>query len=223
MATWVSHFRIAEAVLDQGLSVHRQWFVAGNVAPDSGVLNDERTAYLPDTIATHWRNPETKQMEPERFYEEMFPVDDPVERAFKLGYYCHILADVVWTEVIWRPKRASQQYREKLDQDPAYIWEIKQDWYGLDFLHLRENPDSLFFKDYATIDSIPDFIDIFPPGAFTQKLHYIQQLYLNPPDFEIERPYVYLNMTEIDNYVARAIEVTLEQLRVKGFLEQNVG
>lgn len=217
MATWVSHFRIAEALLAEGLPVEHQWFAAGNVAPDSGILNEDRTAYIPDKIATHWRNPETSQMEPERFYDEMFPVDDPAEHAFKLGYYCHILADMVWNEIIWYPKKASPQYREKLDDDPGYIWEIKKDWYGLDFLYLRDHPDSLFFTDYATLKSIPDFIDIFPAGAFTEKLHYIQQFYLNPPDFDIERPYIYLNANEVEGYVDRAIEATFVRLQDRGY------
>jgi hypothetical protein len=50
MATWVTHFRIAEGVLAQGFVLDRGLFALGNIAPDSGDPNPTGAGFLPNKL-----------------------------------------------------------------------------------------------------------------------------------------------------------------------------
>ena len=217
MATWVAHFRLAEALLNHGLNVDRRSFLVGNIAPDSGVHNADKTGYVPTAEVSHWRS-ESKDIDFEQFYADHLAgkAFRPDEYAFRLGYYCHLLADQIWTETVWRPKSETPLYAEPLAKDPQFVWEIKKDWYGLDFLYLNENPQSIFFTDFVEIESVPDYIDdIFPSGAFTKRVKDTQAFYLNPSSWELNRPYIYLNRQEWDDYVARSLTAIQDALAEK--------
>ena len=132
-----------------------------------------------------------------------------------MGYYCHLIADQLWAEHIWRPKKETPLYAPVKD-DPQFAWEIKKDWYGLDFLYLQDNPQSIFYTDFVHIGAVPDYIDdVFPAGAFTQRVKDTQSFYLNPPDWDLERPYMYLNRQEWDDYITLTIEALQDVLIAK--------
>lgn len=213
MATWVAHFRIAQALLELGHNFHRQMFLVGNIAPDSGQLGEDRLSYIPDKNISHWRNTD-KEIEPERFYQTYLTqrnINDE-EYAFLMGYYCHLIADREWWELVWKPKMATPLYAEPIEKDNQFIWEIKKDWYGLDFLYLQEHPDSIFYTDFVQINTVPDYVSGFPDGMFTERVRDTKAFYLNGSDWELDRPYIYLNRTEWDDYVNNtimAIEQTL--------------
>lgn len=46
MATWMTHLRVAESVI-QTLNIPKRMFLVGNIAPDCGVPNEDLTAYVP--------------------------------------------------------------------------------------------------------------------------------------------------------------------------------
>lgn len=224
MATWVSHFRLAERVLDAGYDFQRAMFALGNIAPDSGVLNAERTAYDPPKPVTHWQVDldYRKDIQPEVFYDAHIAgksFADESERAFKIGYYCHLIADKVWLEQIYRPKKATPLYAELLNADPQNIWEIKKDWYGLDFLYLSDHPQHIFFTDYVNLTTVPDYLDYFPAGAFQARLDDTRAFYLNEPDFDLDRPYIYLNQQEWDDYIQQAGNTILSALSEKALMK----
>jgi hypothetical protein len=56
MATWITHLRIAEALIEGCGSIEMQPFLIGSVAPDSGKLNSDNYTYTPpsakDTCTT---------------------------------------------------------------------------------------------------------------------------------------------------------------------------
>ncbi len=217
MATWVSHFRLAERVLNEGYDLHRAMFTLGNIAPDSGVLNEERTAYDPPKKITHWED-DHYNTRPEDFYaayivDRIF--DDPAEYAFLLGYYCHLIADNIWMWQVFRPKKATPLWAEFLDADPVNTWELKKDWYGLDFLYLAENPQHIFFTDFVHLNTVPDYLDYFPAGAFQMRLDDTRKFYLGEPDWDINRPYIYLNRPEWESYIQQAEEAILVALAEK--------
>ncbi len=213
MATWVAHFRMAQAILEQGYDFHRQMFLIGNIAPDSGMLTDDRRGYIPDKSVSHWRNAD-KVIEPECFYDIHLAQrpDDNEAYAFLVGFYCHLIADLEWMKRIWKPKMATPLYAEPMAEDRQYIWEIKKDWYGLDFLYLYENPDSIFYTDFVHIESVPDYLPDFPEGAFTNRAKDTKAFYLNNPDWDLDRPYIYLNREEWDTYVNETIQVISKAL-----------
>jgi hypothetical protein len=220
MATWVAHFRLAEALLERGLNVDRKSFLVGNIAPDSGVLNVDKTGYEPSGQVSHWRG-ESKDIHFEQFYADHLggKIFAAEEYAFRLGYYCHLLADQIWAETVWRPKAETPLYAEPLAKDPQFVWEIKKDWYGLDFLYLSENPQSIFYTDFVQIETVPDYIeDVFPAGAFTKRVKDTQNFYLNPSSWDLGRPYIYLNRREWDDYIARTLTALHKTLSEKGIM-----
>jgi len=216
MATWVAHFRLAEALLEHGFDLDRQMFVMGNIAPDSGVLNAEKNGYVPSKVISHWRD--GNDINPEQFYADELAgkTFDTAETAFRLGYYCHLLADVVWIETVWRPKKATKFYAELLAKDPQFIWEIKKDWYGLDFIYLQEHPQSIFFTDFVHIQNVPDYLPQFPAGAFNKRLNETRDFYLADPDWDLNRPYIYLSREEYDAFISTAFEAIKNALHAKG-------
>jgi hypothetical protein len=213
MATWVVHFRLTEALLDMGFNFDRKMFLVGNIAPDSGLLNDEKTGYEPSSEITHWHGADGN-IYPENFYNTYIVNcrHDPETYAFLMGYYCHLIADVEWIERIWRPKKRTPLYAEPLAQDPQFAWEIKKDWYGLDFLYLRENPQSIFYTDFVQIGQISDYLDYFPAGAFTKRIEDTRLFYLCEPDWELNRPYIYLNRQEWEDYIASTTDILTQTL-----------
>lgn len=216
MATWVAHFRLVEALLERGFALDRRMFLVGNIAPDSGVLNADKTGYEPPSDVSHWRG-ESPDIQPEQFYADHLAdkTFSPDEYAFRLGYYCHLIADQLWAERIWRPKKFTKLYSPIYD-DAQFVWEIKKDWYGMDFLYLHDNPQSIFYTDFVQIDAVPDYIDdIFPAGAFTQRVKDTQSFYLNPPDWDLDRPYIYLNRQEWDDYITHTIDALDDALNAK--------
>jgi hypothetical protein len=128
--------------------------------------------------------------------------------AFHVGYYLHLLADAVWTKTVWRPKKQTPLYQKALAEANIYMHEIKRDWYGLDFLYLQSHPDCLYYKRFRYIDIVPDYLDYLAPGLLTGTVKKIQAYY-RLPQFDLQRPYVYLSQAEIDAYV----ELTLVRLR----------
>jgi hypothetical protein len=43
MATWITHLRIAENILNKGYNLETTPFTVGNISPDSGVPNEDWT------------------------------------------------------------------------------------------------------------------------------------------------------------------------------------
>ena len=218
MATWMAHIRLAQELLKTSLSLDIEAFLIGNIAPDSGVPNTDWSAFDPPKQVTHWREERTIQFE--QFYDRYLNAATPTDAsrtAFLLGYYCHLIADHEWAVTLWRPKRETPRYADLLTQDPDQVWEIKKDWYGLDFLYLADHPDSLFHTHFMGIETVPDYLDYFPAGAFTQQVRYIQGYYADP-EFDLVRPYEYLSKAEMDDYIVRTTAVLLTALRARGWV-----
>lgn len=48
MATWIAHLRVAERLINLGIASNTDGFIVGNIAPDSGVPNDDRSSFEKD-------------------------------------------------------------------------------------------------------------------------------------------------------------------------------
>ncbi len=55
MASWMVHFRIADALLNQGKELAPVEFIFGNIAPDSGVPNADWSAFTPSGDLSHFK------------------------------------------------------------------------------------------------------------------------------------------------------------------------
>ena len=49
MATWMVHLRIADGIMKEIPKLERQEFIMGNIAPDSGVPNEDWSVFTPNT------------------------------------------------------------------------------------------------------------------------------------------------------------------------------
>lgn len=54
MATWVTHFRIAEALISRDLPVSKIDFLVGNIGPDCGLIGEDGKPMPPKEI-THFK------------------------------------------------------------------------------------------------------------------------------------------------------------------------
>jgi hypothetical protein len=154
--------------------------VIGNIGPDSGVPNQDWSNFDPPKKITHWED-DNKEIRAEEFYntyiKERMDQNSREEFSFYLGYYFHLLADVEWSKMLDNKKKESPMYEDKIKEDPQFIWEIKKDWYGLDFVYLMENPESIFFTCFQHINNVPNYLDYFPDGAFERQVKYITEFY----------------------------------------------
>jgi len=215
MATWIAHLRIAENLL-RIFDLPEEPFLVGNIGADSGV-DDGNGGWMPPKPLTHWFD-ENGNIAPEAFYEKYTPNSGfNTERdAFLLGYYAHLVADVEWILHIWRPFKANHpDVMQRLQSDSDFVWEIKRDWYGLDFLYLNQNPDNIFQEKFQQIQQVPDYLDYLVPGALTQAVERIKAYYAQKKEFEaaLAHDYSYLQQSTMDEWI-EATTATVEALYV---------
>ncbi len=213
MATWITHLRIADNILNKGYNLETVPFTVGNIGPDSGVPNEDYSAFNPSRKITHWLDT-TNAINAKAFYDKYLNnttlIQDKDCYSFILGYYVHLLTDIEWSKLC-DTKKKNASYKEALEKDPKFIWTIKKDWYGLDFLYLKNNPKSLFFTVFKDVVSVPNYLDYFPQNAFEIQVKYITQYYLGA-NKETKENFIYLNETEMDDFVVNATQTILAKL-----------
>lgn len=136
---------------------------------------------------------------------------DKNKEAFVLGYYAHLETDKEWVFSENRQKANDPVYDKLLKDDPSYIWEIKKDWYGQDFEFIKANPHGIF-KEFLTFTDVKDYFDFFPPGAFRDKLFYIQDFYTSEEKRKIPSDR-YFTKEDMDTFVDNTTEILKEKLK----------
>ena len=231
MATWITHLRIAEKLLARIPDLDPGAFAVGNIAPDSGIPDENWETFTPPPKVSHLAT------RPFR-YEEAFEPADPPWRladldfyrrylaepaegkrfAFRLGYFFHLVTDNLWEIEVGRP--TIRRFAAEFAADEKFIWEVKRDWYGLDFEHVRAHPDALFWKVFLNCAHDEAYtLDYMPADAVQQRIAYIQELYQRDDEktraHYIERPDRYLSKEEMDRFVD---ESTAKLYRIHGRL-----
>ncbi|MCB2291776.1 hypothetical protein LGK97_18860 [Clostridium sp. CS001] len=213
MATWIAHLRIAENILNKEYDLDTEAFTVGNIGPDSGVPNEDWSSFNPPKSITHWLDDE-KKIDANAFYIKYIKNtvlrQDKAYYSFILGYYVHLLTDIEWSK-LFDEKKLTPLYNEGLEKDPKFIWTIKKDWYGLDFLYLENNPKCLFFATFKNILKVPDYLDYYPQGAFTKQVKYITDFYLGENE-DTKENFIYLNKNEMDTFVVNATQTIITSL-----------
>jgi len=102
LATWGLHIRIAEKVLFRNKDLDIESFLVGNIGPDCGVPNEDRSAFSPPTEISHWKTGINKSINPDEFVCEHLKkiFNDHKEKSFLLGYYSHLLTDVEFSHFL---------------------------------------------------------------------------------------------------------------------------
>ena len=212
MASWIIHLRIADKLLDKIPDLAPTEFIMGNMAPDSGVPNEDWSAFSPSTAVSHYRVDDgkgRKLIEVHRYEQDFFTPElrksyNDQQYSFYLGYYTHLLTDVLWSELIAWP------VREKF---PSASWdEIKEDWYDQDFLYIKKHPGFRAFRAYlGSVGFVNRYMDFFAPDAFDNRREYITSFYLQEQE-NLNREYRYLTEEDANKFVEDAIGHILARL-----------
>ena len=212
MASWMIHLRIADKLLDRIPGLSPIEFIMGNMAPDSGVPNEDWSTFTPSTAISHYRVDDGKGRKPIEVHRYLKDFFTPGHRksyteqqySFYLGYYTHLLTDVLWSELVAWP------VREKF---PDASWdEIKKDWYAQDFLYLQKHPGFRAFRAYlGSVGFINRYMDFFTPDAFDNRRAYITSFYLQSQE-NLDREYRYLTEESANKFVDIATNHILARL-----------
>jgi hypothetical protein len=208
MASWIVHLRIAEKLLAAIPGLDAALFAIGNIAPDSGIPDEKWENFTPPPEVTHfvsdWRL--AYAHEDLRFfcdYLQPLPKKERETYAFRLGYFFHLLTDNLWRAQVHLPTK--RRYAAEFAADKDFIWEVKKDWYGLDFLYLRDHPESEIWKLFTTCEYHRQDLVFLPVEAVQQRLEYIKTYYGTITDRVLaayQRPYIYLSQSDMDQFVA---------------------
>lgn len=215
MASWMVHLRITDRLLDKVPGISPVEFVVGNIAPDSGVPNEDWSAFFPPTKVSHFKTG-TQKAGPGAFAEKYFtPTQQagysPEQFSFYLGYLAHLITDQLWSDQIALPT-----FRTHIGGGPPYrgprVWEIKEDWYDLDFKFLRDHPGFRAFRVYQeALGFQNDFMEEFAPDAFENRRQYITAFYQQGKD-GLDRQYPYLTEARMDQFVEDSVGTILDSL-----------
>ena len=216
MASWMVHLRIADKLLDKIPNLSPVEFIVGNIAPDSGVPNEDWSEFTPDTKTSHFKTGKRKAdptpFAAKYFRQEQQAVYTDRQYAFYLGYLTHLLTDVLWSDRIVTP---TLEKFGKLDAPDRteFIWKAKEDWYDLDYKYLRDHPGFRAFRVYlGAVGFVNAFMEEFIPDAFDNRREYITSFYLQEND-HLDRGYPYLTEAEMDAFVESSVGEILEMLK----------
>lgn len=213
MASWMVHLRIADTLLDKIPDLSPTEFIVGNIAPDSGVPNEDWSVFTPSTKVSHFKADNGKKAGPDRFAAKYFTKQQQQgyskkELSFYLGYLVHLLTDVAWSNKIVHP--AKERYTNEFAADgEGFIWKLKEDWYDLDYLYLAEHPNFRAFRVYRSAVGFENcYMDEFSQDAFENRRQYITGFYLQGKD-GLDREYPYLTKAEMNAFVAQSADEIL--------------
>ena len=208
LASWITHLRIADKVLSEHKSLLPTEYFVGNIAPDSGIMNDDKMTYTPDNCVSHFSDIDKyggRLTNPDRFASEYLTPEkiaryDDAQLSFYIGYYNHLVTDRLWKKQIIFPLREKYADMYKLDKiDIIDKW--KKDWYDLDCSFLRDNPEFTAFRVYKSADGFENnYLDFFSKTAFDKKRKHISQIYSATLD-NLDREYEFTNALQIDEFV----------------------
>lgn len=196
MATWVTHFRIAEALMETGVPVSKVDFLVGNIGPDCGIVDEEGSSSTFQRISksvTHFKD--ERGIQPELFREQYELMDIDLTSSvgsYYWGYYCHLITDVEWIKLT----RAKQE--EQIHEAVKGL--VKRDWYWLDFKYLKLHGDHVFWTVVQHIQQYPEYLPFFPEGQTFKQIENIIHFYCNT-EVPIEYEPVYMKEAEVDKFV----------------------
>lgn len=233
MASWMIHFRVADALLTAGVLENAprdvaEAFVLGNIAPDSGVPSPDGVGYTPNKDTSHFMRVFDSatgglrdRCDPHGYAEEwLIPAlesRDAEAAAFHLGYLSHLVTDNAWLASVVLPakERFAHLRLEGGVETPEAVARfyafLKKDWYDMDFLYLRRNPELPAYRLFLSAEDAENrYLPIFPADAFEIKRREIEAFYRKGVEAVAERE-TYLSEEELEAFVADVREEILEK------------
>ena len=232
MASWMMHFRVADALLRDGGWPHpthsvQAAFVLGNIAPDSGVPSPDGQGYLPNKTVSHFmrrfegvpagENPE--RCDPALLVRDwLAPAvnrKDPPAAAFYFGYLCHLVTDNAWVRDFIYPAKVRFAHLRLVDgvETPEGVARfyafLKKDWYDMDFLYVKRNPELPSYRLFLAAEDMENrYLPFFPANAFAVKRHEIGTFYRKGVATVEERA-VYISEDEAEAFLQRVADEVL--------------
>jgi hypothetical protein len=215
MGTWISHLRVAENLLHHFTDVDEVAFAFGNLSPDSGIPNADWTEFDPPKEVTHFlRKGEEEYAIHDLVYYRQYlanlkPADDIKLYSFRLGYFFHLICDIMWARRI--VEATKQQFKPLFDKDHKQaVSTVKDDWYGLDQLYVRDHPDHIFWRVIMANLYPPSYLPFVKDQALHQQYDHIRRYYSEQEDkWFLSIPYHYLNETTMTRIVDDSIQAIL--------------
>lgn len=220
MATWIVHLRIAEYFSERIKKLDASEFAAGSVAPDCGYgKKDSFGEFTPPPQITHWTASGFKtQCNYKDFFDKYLKnPNDNKAYSFYLGYYIHLLTDMMWSATVYMPTRS--KYAEQYAQNPEFLKIIKLDWADQDFKFLHDHGDFKAFKLLKQKHTTNDYLPYYEPSQLTNQIRYIANYYDNTPiERDLDRNYTYLTENDVNNFLDCAVSITEIKLKSLGIL-----
>jgi hypothetical protein len=215
MGTWISHLRVAEKLMGQLPGLDEVTFAFGNLSPDSGIPNEDWTQFDPPKEVTHFlRKGEGEDAIHDLVFYKQYLADiqpeDNIRRySFRLGYFFHLICDIMWAKRIGAATK--RDFKDLFEKNPKdAIWTIKDDWYGLDQLYVRDHPESLFWRAILPSPDPPSYLPFIKDEALHQQYAHIRKYYGQQEDnWFLSLPYQYLNENSMSRMVEDSIEAVL--------------
>lgn len=212
MASWIIHLRIAQGIYKEIDMTCIKEFIMGNIAPDSGIPTVDGKEFLPSAEISHFRTIDSngiKDVHEDLFIAKYFTENQrktytAEKYFFYFGYLTHLITDKLWAGTI--VYNAKEMFSELFNEDNAAFWrKVKQDWYDLDFMYLKRNPQFEAFRIYESIDEFKNnYLDFFADDSFEKRKQFITAFYNEGAKNVIEHD-TYLSMNELDEFVKDAI------------------
>ena len=213
MASLIVHLRIAESLLNLTDGLDPVIYSMGNIAPDSGIPDENWEKFDPPQEILHFKanNRGKWSLADLEFYRQYLHPQKVIQAdtdrfSFLLGYFSHLVTDNLWDEQIAWPTR--ERFEVEFNADPRFIWQVKRDWYGLDFEYVRRKPESLYWRVFLDCEYNHNYLPFLPKEALQQRLAYIQAFYQRTDEkietWYINRPNEYLSEREMDAFIQAA-------------------
>jgi len=184
----------------------------GNLGPDLNIQAEDWESFKPPGDVTHFRTSSEDEFwsSDMGFYNQYlsnleWPGEDPQRFSFLLGYFFHLLTDNLWHLKVGAPTQ--DRYAEQFAADSDFIWEVKRDWYGLDFIYLRDHPGADFWLPFIDSEYSQDYLDFFPPEVMQEKLAYIKSFYQRQDEkitALFQRDFIYLSEKTMNAFIAES-------------------
>jgi hypothetical protein len=215
MGTWITHLRIAEILLEHFPDVDEVTFTFGNLSPDSGIPNADWTAFDPPKEVTHFlhKGEEEDSVHDLVYYQQYLstikPEDDIRLYSFRLGYFFHLICDILWAKRIVAATR--KQFHDLFAQDmKKAVSLVKDDWYGLDQLYALDHPRHIFWHVIMTQPYPPSYLPFVKEEALHHQYDHIREFYSEQDDhWYLNIPYHYLNEDTMTHFVDECTQGTL--------------
>lgn len=184
------------------------------------VPNDDWSAFTPSGDISHFKTTDgdgVKDIHLHDYVKQFYSTElrkqyTNKQNSFYLGYLTHLITDMMWAERIYRPSKV--KFKDIIVRNQTdWIWTLKKDWYDLDFLYIKRNPEFRSFLIYR--DSIGfknTYMDFFEEDAFNNRRVYITGFYSENRE-DLDRKYYYLSEEQMERFVEECSKVILQIIK----------